>query len=578
VEEVVRRIQSVADPHERRELLLKEIRESGDRLEADGTWPLLSLFDTGLVTGHDADVATKADIAGLMKEGLFDEGFDSINLLPGPWRDARTQEEKVDLLHRHATAEAQGYSMFLYMRYMQQYGDRGLASNIAVPCLTLSGTGSKMQLKICSRVIIGNPGDAERISRRHTQKEGNFCPVLYESLIATADNAYWQEQRRHLVEAFLPLSSLAEILPKSLERAKGCAERLADAAAGGRAVDMNDFLLHEAQAQLQLALLGCPEAFAEATNKPIRATFQGEPGGAEVGALTGAMQDIMDRTTSEPSLALPSDGRPVVGPLSRAVGTSDLPGSANFGNMLLILFAGHDTTGHTMTWMLFELARHRAVQLELQREVDAFFEAQGGRDPTYRDLSRLPFMDRCITETLRLWPAVPNGTFRRLQFGETAASSGGEEVLLPRGTAVQVANWPRHRNPDLWGPDAGVFNPRRGFAPEEMASVGCPMAAANPQSERFSPFAHAPRSCLGRNFAQMEMRLIMLYLLRRFDFRLAPPYDELTAAESSAAPGASEFRGINRGTMGPMNLDGGKKYAWGRRHTTAMQMFAKPRA
>jgi hypothetical protein len=30
-----------------------------------------------------------------------------------------------------------------------------------------------------------------------------------------------------------------------------------------------------------------------------------------------------------------------------------------FGNMMLILFAGHDTTAHTMTWMTYELARYR---------------------------------------------------------------------------------------------------------------------------------------------------------------------------------------------------------------------------
>mmetsp|Transcript_15004 Transcript_15004/g.31422 ORF Transcript_15004/g.31422 Transcript_15004/m.31422 type:complete len:622 (-) Transcript_15004:275-2140(-) len=578
VKEVVQRIQASGDEREQRKLLVEEIQKSGDRLMADGTWPLLSMFDAGITTGHEGDVPTKEELSQMLKEGLFSEGFEAVNILPGPWKLAETCDEKVSLMHELATAEAQGYSMFLYMRYMQQYGDAGLASNIVVPQLTFYGTGSEMKRELCSRVLIGNPSDAERISRVHTRKEGNFCPVLYDSVIATPDNEYWQEQRRHLAEAFLPLSSLAEILPKSLDRAKGCAERLAGAAIDGQVVDMNDFLLHEAQAQLQLALLGCPEAFMEATNKAIRSTFQGEPGGAEVGALTSAMQEIMARTTSEPSFALPSDGRPVCGPLSRAVGTSELPGSANFGNMLLILFAGHDTTGHTMTWLLFELARHPEIQHELQREVDAFFKALGGRDPTYRDLSNLTFMDRCITETLRLWPAVPNGTFRRLQFDETVTGPEGKEVLLPRGTAVQIANWPRHRNPELWGVDADSFNPKRAFLPEEMARVGCPMAAVNPQSKRFSPFAHAPRSCLGRNFAQLEMRLIMLYLLQRFEFKLAPPYDQLMGVETGVLPGVLEFRGINRGTMGPMNLDGGVKCSWGQRHTTAMKMYAQPRA
>merc|ERR1711941_192401 len=114
-----------------------------------------------------------------------------------------------------------------------------------------------------------------------------------------------------------------------------------------------------------------------------------------------------------------------------------------------------------------------------------------------------------------MWPAVASGTFRRLQFDDWVKGPAGKDVKLPRGTAVQIVNWSRHRNPDIWGPDADVFNPRRDFKHQELARVGCPMAAATPQSERFSPFAHAPRSCLGRNFAQLEMRLILVNLLRR---------------------------------------------------------------
>ena len=44
---------------------------------------------------------------------------------------------------------------------------------------------------------------------------------------------------------------------------------------------------------------------------------------------------------------------------------------------------------------------------------------------------------------------------------------------------------------------------------EELARVGCPMAARTPQSARFSPFAHNPRSCLGKNFAQMASWLTL---------------------------------------------------------------------
>ena len=38
----------------------------------------------------------------------------------------------------------------------------------------------------------------------------------------------------------------------------------------------------------------------------------------------------------------------------------------------------------------------------------------------YEDLGRLRFLSRCITETLRLWPAVPHGTFRQLHLPDNA--------------------------------------------------------------------------------------------------------------------------------------------------------------
>jgi len=232
-----------------------------------------------------------------------------------------------------------------------------------------------------------------------------------------------------------------------------------------------------------------------------------------------------------------------------------------------------------MTWLLFELARHPKLQKELQQEVDAFFAFLAGRDPVYQDLSRLPFMDLCVTETLRLWPAVANGTFRQLQFADYVKGPGGEDVMLPKGTPVQVVNWSRHRNPDLWGADANEFNPHRQFAREEIGRVGCTMAGANPQSERFSPFAHNPRSCLGKNFAQMEMRLILSYLLHRFDFTLAAPYDRLALETTSAAsPSRYDFRGINRGTMGPMDLEKTSERSWRTRHVYAMKMHAQSRS
>ena len=130
----------------------------------------------------------------------------------------------------------------------------------------------------------------------------------------------------------------------------------------------------------------------------------------------------------------------------------------------------------------------------------------------------------------------------------------------------------RHRAPELWGPDAAEWNPDREFSDEELG-FGVPMHGFNPASPRFSPFTYGPRDCMGRNFAQMEMRIILAYLLRSFDFELAGPVAEprfdraayaddeggsaARAAESAAAP-ATVARPSQAGGpfLGPSDDDG----------------------
>mmetsp|Transcript_66841 Transcript_66841/g.169538 ORF Transcript_66841/g.169538 Transcript_66841/m.169538 type:complete len:636 (-) Transcript_66841:52-1959(-) len=550
-----------------------EYSKSAHRLRTEGELPSMTVYELALVApgrGFPEPFLDK-----LLSDAEADGSLAALDLLPGPWRSAQTRGEKLRLLQIDQAANERGDHLQLYAGYQQRYGDRGLGSNIAVPTLVvhspLSTAGPEAAavpsrvsgdiFRVVCRVLVADAGDAERISRMHVRKEPNFG-VFFNSVISTVDNEHWRAQRDQLTEAFLPLSTLAEILPVSLARARACAERLASMASfGDGAVDMSDFLLHEAQAQLQLALLGIPEASMDATNADIRRTFMSHPE-AQPGRLSEAMRDLLIQARADTSTRLPSDldGYPVRGPLSRAIQTGGFAPSTDYGNMLLILFAGHDTTGHTMTWLLFELARHPELQQDVHKEVDAFFEALGGRDPKYQDLSRFDLLDRCVTETLRLWPAVANGTFRQLQFQDEVVGANDSTVTLPKGTLVNIANWSRHRNPQLWGGDAEEFNPRRDFSSGELARVGCPTAARNPQSNRFSPFAHNPRSCLGKNFAQMEMRLILSYLLHNFGFSLAPPYDTvkdvMLPVARSLDGGGPAFYGVNRGgTMGPLDLE-----------------------
>lgn len=208
-----------------------------------------------------------------------------------------------------------------------------------------------------------------------------------------------------------------------------------------------------------------------------------------------------------------------------------------------LVFAGHDTTANTLSWCLYELARQPELQRKLQAEMDRFI-ASLGRPLRYADLGSMPCLTRTIHETLRLWPIVHYGSMRELQQPTRVRGIGGVDVTVPEGTQVQLPPFALHHSTALWGPTALDFNPDRDFAGKELwgeddavAHLGG-MGGWNPRSDRFMPFQSAPRQCIGLNFAQMEMRVLLFTLLRKFDFTLAPA----TAAAVGGRAGISIAR------------------------------------
>ena len=104
---------------------------------------------------------------------------------------------------------------------------------------------------------------------------------------------------------------------------------------------------------------------------------------------------------------------------------------------------------------------------------------------------------------------------------------------------------------ELWGPDVLEFNPDREFRGNELWGDE-PFAAFNPQSKRYSPFTYTPRDCMGKNFAQMEIRVILAHLFHEFEFCLSG---------SSKTFDRKSFLGVNRATLGPQDLGISKEAA-----------------
>jgi cytochrome P450 len=78
------------------------------------------------------------------------------------------------------------------------------------------------------------------------------------------------------------------------------------------------------------------------------------------------------------------------------------------GELIAFFFAGHETTGHTITAAMLELTRHPHVVHKLREELDPFMQEilQNGGD-IYSGILKLKYLDAVMRETQRFHSIVP---------------------------------------------------------------------------------------------------------------------------------------------------------------------------
>ena len=493
---------------------------------------------------------------------VSEDGYNLSEHLPGPMNDIGAGKKYADVkailaqIMRHTNA---GTNHMLWMDFQNNYCNQNGVANFVQPVISFTRNNTRKPI-LTNHVILSDPEDCERIARMHVQKMPDQSLFLHTGVLTQLDNDRWKAQRSHLIEAFLPMQSLTGLFHLSDARARKANGFLKNQARAGT-VQMNEFLLNETMAQLMIVMFGLPDEMVEKNNKKVRNAFatQLEMTGGSVGGAKADMDQEATAAAAMDLLGFIGDflevaqhksgisenvkyGRKVDGPLSARIWDISEDVEEKIFNAATFVFAGHDTTANTMSWLLYEVCGNKSIQEKLRAEVNAMFDSiKPGETFNYSHMEKLPYMTRCLAETLRMWPVVPNGTFRALQFDDIVKGPGGKDVTLKKGTYVQVTNWMRHRSTELWGPDAGTYNPDRDFTPGELWN-GNPFKAYNPQSARFSPFTFAPRHCMGMNFAQMEMRVILCHLFRNFDFELGGPTKEADPAS---------YVGVNRATLGP---------------------------
>jgi cytochrome P450 len=169
---------------------------------------------------------------------------------------------------------------------------------------------------------------------------------------------------------------------------------------------------------------------------------------------------------------------------------------------MTIFLAGHETTSNALTWMWYLLGQSPDVEQKLHEEVDRVL---GGRLPDVADIPLLPYVERVVTETMRLYP--PAWLIGRRALEDYPL----ETYLLPKGSIVIVSPYLIHRDPRHYR-DPDRFDPDR-WTPEFRASL--------PQFAYF-PFGGGARRCIGDSFASMELVLLASTIAQRWRLRLVP--------------------------------------------------------
>jgi cytochrome P450 len=147
-----------------------------------------------------------------------------------------------------------------------------------------------------------------------------------------------------------------------------------------------------------------------------------------------------------------------------------------YDEAITMLLVGYETTAFALEWAVYYLSINKDWQEKISREenVDAF-----------------------INEVLRMCPPIWNE--QRVAIKDV--NIDGIDIVA--GTQVMVSSLAIHRDKDVFE-DPDTFKPERWFDKKDLS-----------KGEYF-PFLFGKRQCIGKEFALMEMRIMLIKIAKKF--------------------------------------------------------------
>jgi cytochrome P450 len=199
----------------------------------------------------------------------------------------------------------------------------------------------------------------------------------------------------------------------------------------------------------------------------------------ELSRLTKELKDIIKKVVDK-RLASKEIKNDFLGILVNSYNNNKMEIDDLYDESLTILLGSYETTAYALEWAVYYLSINKDWQETISKgeNTDAF-----------------------INEVLRMCPPIWNS--ERIAVEDVVID--GKEI--PAGTQVVLSSLAVQRNKDVFE-DPDTFKPERWFDNNQLS-----------KGEYF-PFLFGKRQCIGKEFALMEMRIVLTKIAKKFDLKL----------------------------------------------------------
>jgi len=176
------------------------------------------------------------------------------------------------------------------------------------------------------------------------------------------------------------------------------------------------------------------------------------------------------------------------------------------GLLIALLFAGQHTSCITSTWTSLFIANDGELMDRVLDEQKKVLNGNMDKKLEYEDLQNMELLHNCMRETLRMCPTFIM-ILRKVE-REFSITVSGQQYTIPKNDYVVVSPTVSMRQKSTF-PDPDTFDPDRFAAPREE----------HKQPYAYLGFGGGMHSCMGQNFAFLQVKTVLSIMLREYDIQ-----------------------------------------------------------